>query len=48
MAKRRKRRRASGGRTTYKTKAAAKRGKPKRVSVYKVKGGWRRSKRRKK
>lgn len=46
MAKRRRRRR--GTRTTYKTKGAAKRGKPKGVSVYKVKGGWRRSKRRRK
>lgn len=48
MAKRRKRRRSRGGRTTYKTKGAAKRGKPKRVSVYKVKGGYRRTKRRRK
>ena len=44
MAKRRR----TGRKTTYKTKAAAKRGKPKRVSVYKVVGGWRRSKARKK
>jgi len=31
-------------RKTYKTKGAAKRSKPKRASVYKVKGGWRVSK----
>jgi len=43
MAKRRKRR-ATGrksSRKTYKKKSAAKRAKPKRASVYKVKGGWR-------
>ena len=45
MAKKRRRR---SGRKTYTTKTAAKRGKPKGVSVYKVKGGWRRSKRRRK
>ena len=48
---RRRRRQATGrkgSRKTYKTKAAAKRGKPKHVSVYKVKGGWRRSKARRK
>jgi len=45
MARRRKR--ASGrksSRKTYKKKSAAKRAKPKRASVYKVKGGWRISK----
>ena len=41
-------RRRKSGKTTYRTKAAAKKGKPKRVSVYKVTGGWRRSKARKK
>ena len=43
----RRRRRATGrkgSRKTYKTKGAAKRAKPKRASVYKVKGGWRVSK----
>lgn len=41
---RRKRKRATGrksSRKTYKKKSAAKRAKPKRASVYKVKGGWR-------
>lgn len=52
MAKRRKRR-ATGrksGRKTYKKKSAAKRAKPKGSSVYKVKGGYRisRKKRRRK
>jgi len=46
MAKRRKSR-ATGrksSRKTYKKKSAAKRAKPKRASIYKVKGGWRISK----
>lgn len=46
MAKRRKRR-ATGrksSRKTYKKKSAAKKAAPKRASVYKVKGGWRVSK----
>jgi len=47
MARRRKRATGRNQRKTYKTKSAAKRGKPKRTSVYKVKGGWRRSKTRK-
>ena len=52
MARKKRRRRATGrrgSRKTYKTKTAAKRAKPKRASVYKVKGGWRvsRSRRRK-
>lgn len=49
MAKRR-RKRATGRRTrkTYKKKTAAKRAAPKGCSVYKVKGGWRVSKRRRK
>jgi len=45
MARRRKR--ATGrksSRKTYKKKSAAKNAKPKRASVYKVKGGWRISK----
>ncbi len=49
MAKRRKRR-ASGrksSRKTFKKKSAAKKAKPKNASVYKVRGGWRVSKSRK-
>ena len=45
MARRRKtatRRKTS--RKTYKKKSVAKRAKPKRASIYKVKGGWRISK----
>ena len=44
---RRRRRRATGRkglRKTYKTKGAAKRARPKRASIYKVRGGWRISK----
>jgi len=46
MAKRRKRKRATGRnqRTTYKKKSVAKKAKPKGASVYKVIGGWRISK----
>jgi len=48
---RKKRRRATGrksSRKTYKKKSAAKRAKTKRASIYKVKGGWRISKSRRK
>ena len=44
MARRRKRATGRNSRKTYKKKSAAKRAKPKRASVYKVKGGWRISK----
>lgn len=50
MAKRRKRR-ATGrksSRKTYKKKSAAKKARPKGASVYKVKGGWRVGRRKRK
>lgn len=47
VAKRRKRKRIKSRRKTYKKKSSAKKARKKGQSIYKVKGGWRISRRRK-